>query len=262
MGTQTKPDYGLDAPGVVRRLLFFGLLLILAGVGLLIAGGRTRFLLWPGWSFVCGGIAQAATGAAMLWGSRVGKLGLRDQLLASLPWRGDERVLDVGCGHGLFLIGAAKRLTGGSAVGLDLWQAEDQAGNSREATMRNATLEGVGDRINLRDGDARQMPFANESFDLVLSSWALHNIYEPAGRRSALKEIVRVLKPGGRVAIVDIRHCQEYAVALANLGLVDVHLSGPHFIFVIPSRSVSAVKPLRGGMNAERAEAGSLKQGH
>ena len=90
------------------------------------------------------------------------------------------------------LLSAAKRLRSGRATGLDLWQKEDQAGNSREATMRNAAAENVADRVELIDGDARKMPFVDNEFDVILSSWALHNIYERTGRDAALREIARV----------------------------------------------------------------------
>src|SRR5439155_13314827 len=100
-------------------------------------------------------------------GSKVGKLRFREKLLSEIPWRGDEQVLDVGCGHGLMLIGAAKRLKTGKAIGVDLWQKEDQAGNSREATWENIALENVAERVELKDGDARQLPFADGSFDVV-----------------------------------------------------------------------------------------------
>jgi arsenite methyltransferase len=76
-----------------------------------------------------------------------------------------------------------------------------------------------------------------------LSSWALHNIYDPAGRRLALEEIVRILKPGGRVLITDIRHAHEYSEVFRSLSLNNVNVSAPTFIFVIPSRCVSARKP-------------------
>jgi cyclopropane fatty-acyl-phospholipid synthase-like methyltransferase len=65
----------------------------------------------------------------MIWDSKVGKLWARDRLLDGLELRGDETVLDVGCGRGLLLIGAAKRLTTGKAPGVDIWQAEDLSGN-------------------------------------------------------------------------------------------------------------------------------------
>jgi ribosomal protein L11 methylase PrmA len=89
------------------------------------------------------GIWFLLTALVMFWGSKVGKLQLRDKVIDSINWRGDEIVLDVGCGHGLMLIGAAKRLRTGKAIGIDLWQTEDQAGNSRAATWKNVEVENV-----------------------------------------------------------------------------------------------------------------------
>jgi SAM-dependent methyltransferase len=232
----------LDAPEVVRRFLLLGGAMFVLGISSLLLGTRYPIARWFVAPFLCVTISFLGTAAIMVWGSKFGKLRLRDKLLASLALRGDERVLDVGCGHGLMLLGAAKKLTTGRAVGIDLWQKEDQAGNSREATLENARCEGVAERVELIDGDARQLPFEKESFDVVLSSWALHNIYDVAGRRRALEEIVRVLKPGGRALIRDIRHAAEYADAFRSLDLKDVEVSAPTFIFVIPSRCVSARK--------------------
>jgi ubiquinone/menaquinone biosynthesis C-methylase UbiE len=79
--------------------------------------------------------------------------------------------MDVGCGHGLMLIGAAKQLWTGKAIGIDLWQAEDQACNSRDATWRNIELKNLTARVELRDGDACQLPFDDNHFDVVFSSW-------------------------------------------------------------------------------------------
>jgi len=102
------------------------------------------------------------------------------------------------------LIGAAKRLRSGHATGIDIWQDVDQAHNSPDATRRNAELEGVS--VDVRDGDARKIPFGSATFDIVVSSLALHNIYDRTEREQALGEIARVLKPGGHVAIFDVRH--------------------------------------------------------
>jgi arsenite methyltransferase len=235
-----KANYGLDAPEVVRRFLLLGGAMLVIGISSLLLGSKYAVARWFVVPFLSIAISFLGTAAVMVWGSKIGKLRLRDKLIASLELRGDERVLDVGCGHGLMLLGAAKKLTTGRAVGIDLWQKEDQAGNSREATLENARREGVKERVELYDGDARQMPFEKESFDIILSSWALHNIYEAAGRRRALKEIVRVLKPGGRILITDIRHASEYGDTFRSLGLQDVQVSAPTFIFLIPSRWVTA----------------------
>jgi arsenite methyltransferase len=248
-GDLKKADYGIDAPGVVRNFALLGVwLVVLAAVlklalspyqpALAVALAHTCF--WPGLWFTL-------TAVAMIWGSKVGKLRVRDRLLDAMPWRGDEQVLDVGCGRGLMLLGAAKRLTTGKAVGIDLWQTQDQSGNSPDTTRANARAEGVAERVELHTGDARQLPFADGTFDVVVSSWALHNIYDAEGRRQAVGEIARVLKPGGRVALVDIRHTTEYADALRAAGLADVTRSGPSFVFVIPSFRVTGRKPLPAG---------------
>jgi arsenite methyltransferase len=237
-----KPNYGFDAPDVVRRFLLFGGVMFLAGVTAVFISNRFPIARWFGGPFLGVGCSFLGTSAIMIWGSKVGKLRLRDKYIASLSLKGNERVLDVGCGHGLMLLGAAKKLMTGRAVGIDLWQTEDQAGNSREATLQNAQFEGVKERVELHDGDAQQMPFEKESFDVILSSWALHNIYDAAGRRRALEEIVRVLKPGGRLLIADIRHAREYANVFRELRMTEVNVSGPTFTFVIPSRCVTARK--------------------
>jgi arsenite methyltransferase len=149
--THRKPNYGIDAPTVVLRFFLIGTSsLLLAFLALLaLRNGwlpRARFLIVP---FLTMGVTFLLQGAVMVWGSKVGKLRLRDKILKAIPWRGDEWVLDVGCGHGLMLIGAAKRLRTGSAIGIDLWQKEDQAGNSPEATWLNVEAEGVTQRVEL-----------------------------------------------------------------------------------------------------------------
>jgi len=244
MNSPTRPNYGLDAPGVVRNLTFIGAVLVLFAMlsGTIAPDSRFAILRQLQFAFWAPGLSLLLTAAVMVWGSRVGKRRFRDRILDAVPWRGDEQVLDVGCGHGLMLIGAAKRLTIGKAVGIDLWQKEDQAGNSPEATMANARIEGVADRVELKDGDARKLPFADRSFDVILSSWALHNIYEREQRTVAVREIARVLKPGGRIALADIRHADEYLEVLRAAGL-DARRAGPSFLFLIPTYTVWANKP-------------------
>ena len=205
------PEYGLDAPGVVRNLFLAG------GAGLLVwataaAGlwsGKPSGIPLSSIGLACG-VSFAATGAWMVYASKVGKHRARERLLDFVPWKGDEAVLDVGCGHRLMLVGAARRLTTGKATGIDIWQAEDLSGNRPEATLKNATREGVSDRVEIQTADMRQIPFPEGTFDVVVSCWAVHNLYEFEGRGQAVREIVRVLKPGGMALIKDIRHGAQY----------------------------------------------------
>lgn len=241
---ELKPDYGIDAPGVVRNFALLGV--VLTAVAFLFWSFRDSFApwsyalanmtFWPGLAFLL-------TAVVMLYGSKVGKLRVRDRLVNGLQLQGNERMLDIGCGRGLMLLGMAKRLTTGRAVGIDLWQSQDQTGNAITTTEENARRENVAERVELHTGDMRQLPFADASFDIIVSSWAIHNIYDATGRQQALREIVRVLKPGGRFALIDIGHTKEYQRVLRELGMNNLWREGPSFIFVIPSFTLWGTKP-------------------
>jgi ubiquinone/menaquinone biosynthesis C-methylase UbiE len=237
---KTRPDYGIDAPKVVVQFFMIGAIAISVGIGSRAFLGPKQPLFAMG---VGMGVSFLLTAILMLWGSKVGKLSLRDRVLDSLSLQGHETVLDVGCGRGLMLIGAAKRLGCGKAFGVDLWQKEDQSGNNPDVTLQNARAEGVAERIEIKTGDARALPFEANTFDVVVSSWALHNIYDAEGRGKAVQEIVRVLKPGGRAVILDIRHTAEYARVLREQQMSEVRRSWPNFTFVIPTYTLRARKP-------------------
>lgn len=161
----------------------------------------------------------------MLWGSLMAKVRGRDDILDLIPWTGREKVLDVGCGRGLLLIGAAHRLSTGTAVGVDLWIQKDQRSNREAATRENALLEGVADRVCVQTADMRQLPFPDNSFDVVMSSWAVHNLKDKRDREKALAEMVRVLKAGGWAIVNDIVHREEYREHLERLGLACVRIT-------------------------------------
>jgi SAM-dependent methyltransferase len=245
--TPKHADYGIDAPQVVLRLVVFGWIAIsLAIASRAFLGPRQPWFLVGLWA----GSSMLLTGILMLWGSKVGKISLRNRVLDRLQLQGNEMVLDVGCGRGLFLIGAGKRLTTGKAIGVDIWQTKDQSGNSSATTLQNARAENVDTRIEIKTGDARQLPFDANVFDVVVSSWALHNIYAPEERAKALREIARVLKPGGRIAIVDIRHTAEYARFCREAGFEGVRRSGPSFVFLTPSFTLWARKRAANGASS------------
>jgi ubiquinone/menaquinone biosynthesis C-methylase UbiE len=157
-----------------------------------------------------------------LHGTLRGKFVVWAELLDRLNLRGDERILDLGCGRGAVLLMAAQHLTSGRAVGVDLWRRVDQSGNSEEATRRNAVAEGVAERVELHTADMTALPFEDNSFDVVVSSLAIHNIGGSAGREKAIDEAVRVLRPGGRLLIADIRSTRRHQVRLGDIGMSDV----------------------------------------
>jgi SAM-dependent methyltransferase len=233
-----RADYGIDAPAVVRNLLLVGvagfLLWLSALVGLwsgnipLPIPGQDVTLSLTGTGLGVG-VLCLAMAAWMLWDSKVGKYRSSERLLDRITWRGDEQVLDVGCGRGLLLIGAARRLTSGTATVIDIWQSVDLSGNRRQATLDNAVREGVSERVKVESANMRRMPFAPETFDVVVSRAAIHNLYQADDRLQALQEIVRVLKKGGVALIDDIRHIDQYAAAFARLGCSDIQRYGSRF---------------------------------
>lgn len=242
---RSRANYGIDAPGVVRNLALFGVGALLAGSVAKLALGSiaptsANWLL--SWGVVVGAVLLGEV-ALMLYSSKVGKHRLWKGILDALQLRGNEAVLDVGCGRGAVLVAVARRLSSGKAVGVDIWKQEDQSGNSLQVTQANAEAEGVSDRIEIRDGDARHLPFEDASFDLVVSSFVIHNIYNRQGREQAVREIARVVKPGGRVALVDFGHHREYMSALRAAALSQVACSRLRFSVFPPGRVLTAAKP-------------------
>jgi SAM-dependent methyltransferase len=243
MGTdQRTADYGYDAPGIVMGLGGSGLAL-LALAWLLPRLPLAASLSDWRQALIGMGVPLFLCGLGMVLYSRFGKFYHRDRMLALVPWTGDEQVLDVGTGKGVLLIGAAHRLKTGKAVGIDIWSAKDLSGNTPENTLANARAEGVAAQIEVRSEDAREMSFADRSFDRVVSNLCLHNIPSAEGRAKAVSEIARVLKPGGVALISDMIHTQDYARVLASHGL-QLKKHGPFFLSTFPPLTIlQATKP-------------------
>ena len=193
-----RTAYGIDAPKLVRNFFLSGVVL-LAGSGAALAATLDN-RPWASWLCVfllLPAVYSLGMFGLMLWESLVGKVKGRERILDLLRWKGDEIVLDVGCGRGLMLVGAARRLTAGRAIGVDLWLDRDQSANDAAGPLDNARIEGVSDRVAVETADMRGLPFADKCFDVVVSNWAVHNLEAEADRHLALSEMVRVLRPGG-----------------------------------------------------------------
>jgi len=216
-----RPRYGIDSPAmVVAELALAGGASIAAMV--LRTGGSPHLFGIPVWAVAAAmSIYLAVMAIGMLHYSLLGKVRLRDRLLRSLHWTGHERVLDVGCGRGLLLVGAAQRLTDGRAIGVDRWMRGAVSGNHQEEALRNAAVEGVADRVEVQDGDARKLPFSDASFEVVISNFVLHEMDTGADRERMLREIARVLRPGGRIALADFIFTDQAVRVLRECGVAD-----------------------------------------
>lgn len=216
---QVKPNYGIDAPGIIRNFFLIGLIATIVSwfiPSFSLLGIKISFV---GPVLCAVGLLSIALGTSMsAYGIR-GKFNIRDRMLNTIEWKGDENVLDIGTGRGLLAIGAAKRLKTGKSIGIDIWNAEDLSGNKMENTLNNIEIEGVKDKIEVKSEDVRKMSFADNSFDVILSLLCFHNIDNEKERGVACREIARVLKPGGTALISDYINTTEYAKALAQAGL-------------------------------------------
>jgi ubiquinone/menaquinone biosynthesis C-methylase UbiE len=120
-----------------------------------------------------------------------------------LDVEGNEKALDIGCGLGKVTVGLAKVLPTGSVTGIDIWNTMELSGNCPEAAYRNAKIEGVMDRVTFTNGDVLTLEFPKNTFDIVTASSVLNNLVGDEKKMKAMKEIVRILKPGGTFFLLE-----------------------------------------------------------
>jgi demethylmenaquinone methyltransferase / 2-methoxy-6-polyprenyl-1,4-benzoquinol methylase len=104
------------------------------------------------------------------------------------------RVLDVATGTGAVAIELARRVASRHVVGVDQSPEMLASGRSR---VEDA---GVGGRVELREGRAEELPFADGEFDALTFTYLLRYVDDPA---ATLRELVRVVRPGGTIAMLE-----------------------------------------------------------
>ena len=128
-------------------------------------------------------------------------------VLSHLDYDGQEKILEVGCGSGALIIRAALTWSKAKVIGIDYWGAVYTY--SKALCEKNAVSEGVASRCVFQHGDAKQLDFPDESFDVVISNYVYHNI-TGADKQALLLETLRVLKKGGTFAIHDLMSPGRY----------------------------------------------------
>ena len=155
------------------------------------------------------------------WLARVITLGgerkFRQRTLELAKLQSGDAVLDVGCGTGTLLIEAAKRIgPSGSTNGVD--RSAQMLAHAR----RKAAAQGV--TANFVEGSADRLAFPHASFDVVFGTLMLHHLPAPM-QMATIAEMRRVLRPGGRIIIVDMQRPRKMSALFSHIGLVHLFRS-------------------------------------
>jgi SAM-dependent methyltransferase len=198
-----KPEYGLYAIKIIAILFS-----VIEVIGLILLS--VGYFVFNNTYLTISGVVIAAFGVYMIVAHFlslyvfIGVDGSRFTLIAKLlELKGNEYVLDVGSGTGRTAVQIAKRLTTGKLVGIDIWDTMELGGNSPERAYTNAEIEGVKTKVEFKSGNVLEIPFDNNVFDIVTCSSVLNNLPGEKNRIKALKEIFRVLKPGGKCMLLE-----------------------------------------------------------
>lgn len=211
-------DYGIDAPYAPAAM--FGGAALLTILSLLL-----HTFLWGGV------IVLLLMGFSYMYTTKRGKFDGWARILDAWQTSPPQGLLDVGCGRGMVAVMAAERFSGAKVVGLDIWRPKDQSGNTVDSARENAREAGVEDRVAFVNASMVDMPLPDDTFDVVCASVAIQNVRDRAFRRRAIAEILRVARPGARIAIVDIQYTRQYEKDLVALGAETVQRKrlGPGF---------------------------------
>jgi SAM-dependent methyltransferase len=248
MAAEVNPNfpYGLDRPRQARATAGLGMLLgVLTLISAVLPGAfdGARGLVSLVLLIAC--LLAFWVSAGLFRTSATKKVQAVDRMLNGLDLRGDERALDLGCGTGLLCAGLAVRLPRGEVTGVDAWVESQLEPNGRAVAKRTLAAAGV-KGVTLRTGSIRELPVQDAGFDLVVSRDALAHLPSDAARAEAVAELVRALRPGGRVALLEPFVSRALVAHLRAAGLTDAARTGPWRSVMPRQRLVTATKPAAG----------------
>src|SRR5262245_40282746 len=137
-----RADYGYDAPYALVMFTAGAVAMAIAACIMLAQRDLRAAVMMSLY-----GLFFLGSAISFFYTTRRGKFVVWNRILDGLKLRGDEAVLDMGCGRGAVMIAVARRLTTGRVTGVDIWSSMDQSGNARDVTLRNSSIEGVSDRV-------------------------------------------------------------------------------------------------------------------
>jgi ubiquinone/menaquinone biosynthesis C-methylase UbiE len=144
------------------------------------------------------GIEDPEVASAFEWVSRTPQMHwIRHFVISQAAVLKDHgEAVDLGCGAGQLVMEMTRKAPGLHMTGIDL--SEKLLADARQSAQR----VGMEDRVDFRLGNVEEIPFPNQSMDLVISTASLHHWTDPL---KVLNEIDRVLKPGGAYYVFDLR---------------------------------------------------------
>lgn len=149
------------------------------------------------------------------------------QLIKIISPKDGDKILDVGTGGGLLAIEGAQNIQSTEIYGIDIWR-RFYSGTNIDIAKKNAEISGVGGKVQFKYGNALDIPFPDNFFDIVTASFVIHNIKK--NRMKGLAEMTRVLKNGGKFAVLEPQKDvwlnwevnENLKNTLLNLGLQDI----------------------------------------
>lgn len=127
---------------------------------------------------------------------------IRELILSNLDWNGTGQMLDIGCGSGPLTIALAKKCNEARVTGIDYWGKQWEY--SKKVCEENAAIEGVARRVTFQKASAADLPFGDESMDVVVSNLVFHEVSGIKDKRELVREALRVVKKGGKFAFQDL----------------------------------------------------------
>jgi SAM-dependent methyltransferase len=199
-----RPSYRSEAGGIIAAALG----VLLAGAALIafavveVVSGSSSVPAWS-WALGVGLLAVGTVLAGILYRAATAKRFLeRDAMGRAVALAGAARLLDIGCGRGMVLFDLLKRSPGATGVGVEAPRALSSDSDGTNWFASNARAEGVEERAGLVAADARELPFRDATFEVVVSRGMSAGLRTPDSLREAIVEMTRVLAPGGRLVVV------------------------------------------------------------
>jgi len=156
------------------------------------------------------------------------KFAIRDRLVVLAALSKPSDILDVGCGRGLIAIGFARSCASHRIEAIDVWNQDEIPGNDPEWVLENARREGASN-IKVKYGDAREIPYESDRFDLVVSNLVIHNLPEQEQLKACF-EMHRTLKPGGLLLYSDVDGDHQIEKVTDYLSCLDFVSIEPHLV--------------------------------